>query len=174
MRFVHSRGVRHRDLSPDNILLDWDWNVRIADFGRSSSLDVPDPSDALSLDSRYLAPECYDGTFRYASDVFAFGLILFEILTGRPAFPESLTPLQIAFAVAIAGARPEIPDFVLPAARQLIADCWEGDADERPTFEEIVDRLAEMNFKVTADVKSAKLVEFVKRIEEWEKENVRE
>jgi hypothetical protein len=63
---------------------------------------------------------------------------------------------------------------VLPAARQLIADCWEADADERPTFEEIVDRLAEINFKVTADVKSAKVVEFVKRIEEWETENVRE
>jgi hypothetical protein len=63
---------------------------------------------------------------------------------------------------------------VLPAARQLIADCWEADADERPTFEEIVDRLAEMEWKVAADVKSAKVAEFVKMIEEWEKENVRE
>jgi hypothetical protein len=152
-------------------LLDWDWTVRIADFGRSASLDVPDPLDPPSADSRYLAPECYDGTFRYASDVFAFGLILFELLAGRPAFPESLTQLQITFMVAIEGARPEIPDSLLPAARQLIADRWEADADERPTFEEILERLAEMEWKVTADVKSAKVAEFVRGIEEWEQQN---
>jgi hypothetical protein len=82
-----------------------------------------------------------------------------------------LTQIQITFMVAIEGARPEIPDSVLPAARQLIADCWEADAGERPTFEEIVDRLAEMNFKVTADVKSAKVAEFVRGIEKWEQQN---
>jgi serine/threonine protein kinase len=173
MRFVHSRGVTHRDLNPDNILLDWDWNVRIADFGRSSSLDAQPlkPPDALS---RYLAPECYDGTFRRASDVFAFALILLEILTGRPAFQESLTPLQIAFIVAIDGARPDIPDSVLPPVRALIGDCWEADPDDRPSFEEIVDRLAEMEFRVIEDVKSAKVAEFVRKIEEWERQNVRE
>jgi serine/threonine protein kinase len=175
MRFVHSRGVRHGDLSPDNILLDWDWTVRIAEFGGSSSLDTPPliRSDLLIPNSRYLAPECHDGTFRYASDVFAFGLILFEILTGRPAFREK-DPLQIAFAVAIDGARPEIPDFVLPHAQELITDCWEADPDDRPTFKEIVKRLAEMEWKVTATVDSVKVAKFVKRIEEWEKENVRE
>jgi serine/threonine protein kinase len=36
MRYLHSKSVIHRHLTPDNILLDWDWNVRIADFGQSS------------------------------------------------------------------------------------------------------------------------------------------
>jgi hypothetical protein len=63
---------------------------------------------------------------------------------------------------------------VFPAARQLIADCWEADAGERLTFEEIVDPLAEMNFKATADVKSAKMAIFVTMMEELEKANVRE
>jgi TPR repeat protein len=180
MRFVHSRGVIHRDLNPDNILLDWDWTVRIADFGRSSSLDAPPliRSDELRhwpvVDSRHLAPECYDDTFRCASDVFAFGLILFEILIGRPVFPERLDPLQITFMVAIEGAQPEIPDSVRPPARALIEDCWEADPGDRPTFEEIVGRLEEMQFKVTADVNSAKVVKFVRRIEEWERQNIRE
>jgi hypothetical protein len=76
--------------------------------------------------------------------------------------------------VAIEGARPEIPQSVLSAARALIEDCWEADPDDRPTFEEIVDRLAGMEFKVIVDVNSAKVVKFVRRIEEWEQQNVRE
>jgi serine/threonine-protein kinase len=150
MRFVHFRGTVHRGLSPDNILLDWDWTVRIADFGHSASLDVPPlirpdaPVDLPSLDFRYLAPERYDGTFRCASDVFAFGLILFEILTGQPAFPESLSRWQIAFKFAVEDARPEIPVFVSAPVRKLIEDCWSADPDDRPTFAEIVDRLAAM------------------------------
>jgi serine/threonine protein kinase len=180
MRFAHSRGTIHCDLSPGNILLDWDWTVRIADFGNSASLDTPPlirsdaARDRLSFDSRYLAPERYDGTFRYASDVFAFGLILFEILTGRPAFGESLNQWQIAFAVAIENGRPEIPGSVLPPARALIEDCWAADPDDRPTFADIVDRLAGMQFKVTPHVNSGKVWEFVKRVEDWEKQRGRE
>jgi hypothetical protein len=64
------------------------------------------------LQFRYFAPECYDGTFRYASDVFAFGLILFEILAIRPSFPENLTRRHVACMVAVNGAQPEIPDSV--------------------------------------------------------------
>jgi serine/threonine protein kinase len=169
MRFVHSRGVIHRDLSPENVLLDWDWSVRIADFGHSTALatrECPDGNAlSLSINSRYLAPECYDGTFLQASDVFAFGLILFEILTGCPAFPVTLSVCKIAFIVAVEGARPEIPDSVLPPARQLITDCLAAEPDDRPTFEEIVDRLTEMRFKVTAHVNSAKVAAFVERVE---------
>jgi serine/threonine protein kinase len=153
--------------------------VRIADFGHSASLDAPPlicPNAALdwpSIDFRYLAPERYNGTFRYASDVFAFGLILFEILAGRPAFPASLGRWQIAFKVGVEDARPEIPFFVSAPARTLIKDCWAADPDNRPTFAEIVDRLAEMQFKVMAQVNSGKIAAFVKQIEDWEKQNSR-
>jgi hypothetical protein len=57
---------------------------------------------------------------------------------------------------------------VLPRARKLIEDCWEEDPDERPRFDEIVDRLKEMEFKLTANVNSAKVLKFVEGIEEWE------
>jgi serine/threonine protein kinase len=112
-------------------LLGWDWTVRIADFGYSASLDAPPlvrryaPSYWPSVAFRYLASEHYDETFRYASDSFAFGLILFEILAVRPAFAEKLSRWQIARTVA--DERPEIPDSVPPPARALIADCWTAD-----------------------------------------------
>jgi hypothetical protein len=93
-------------------------------------------------------------------------MILFEILAGRPAFSKSLRPYQTAFKVSVEDSRPEIPASVPPRTRALIEDCWAADPDNRPTFEEIVDRLGEMAFKVTADVNSAKIAAFVKKIED--------
>jgi serine/threonine-protein kinase len=176
MRFVHSRGFVHRNLTPGNILLDWGCGVRIAGFGQSLSPERPSLAglhglwDRQSIDCRYLAPECYEGTFFPASDVFAFGLILFEILAGFPAFPERLSAYQIAYKV-VEGERPEIPDYVATGARELIEDCWAHESDDRPTFAAIVDRLAEMEFKVTAGVSRVKLGAFVKGIEEWEEKH---
>jgi TPR repeat protein len=178
MRFVHSRGAIHRDLTPANILLDWDWAVRIADFGRS---DFPATADSSKvppiIDCRYLAPECYERRFLDASDVFAFGLILFELVVGRPAFSKgSRTGLDLGIAkrVSVEGERPKIPDSVLPITGELITDCWAASPDDRPTFAAIVRRLVEMDFKITANVKSAKIRKFVNKIEEWERENVHE
>jgi serine/threonine protein kinase len=107
MRFLHRRDVVHRDLTPENILLDWDWTVKIADFGGSVSRDEQAVPCQASINSRYRAPECYDGTFLFASDVFAFGLILFELLTGRPVFPENLPWPKIAYLVAVGNAECE-------------------------------------------------------------------
>jgi serine/threonine protein kinase len=113
MRFVHSCGVIHRNLSPHNILLDWNWKVRISDFGHS----IPDSNPSKrqeSFSSPYFAPECYSNKFSRASDVFSFGLILFELLSGQPAFSKDMTPLQIMCAVVVNDERPEIPKFVIP------------------------------------------------------------
>jgi serine/threonine protein kinase len=177
MRFVHSRCVQHRNLTPENILLGWNWTVRIADVVRSASHEAELPNDPKAsgyygyANQRYLAPECYDGNFVHASDVFAFEMILFDLLTGRFAFWENLNRSQTARLGLVEDWRPEIPDSVVPPVRELIAECWSNDPEERPTFAEIVDRLAKMEFKVAADVNSEKVAKFVKRIEERENEN---
>jgi hypothetical protein len=93
-------------------------------------------------------------------------------LTGKAAFAETLTQHQIARKVAIANDRPDIPKFILPSARELITDCWAIEPGDRPSFEEIVDRLAAMKFKVMRNVNPPKLSAFVKKIEDWELENV--
>jgi hypothetical protein len=175
MRFVHSHGVIHRDLKPENILLDWDWKVQIADFGHSASSDNPIHLNEIdqwpSVDSYFVAPECYEKCCLPASDVFSFGVILFELVTGQPAFQKSLTRYQITHKVVIDKERPEIPDFIVPAVQKLITDCWATKPDDRPSFEEIVDRLEEMKFKVFENVNSAKLSRFLKKMKQWEKDN---
>jgi serine/threonine protein kinase len=180
MRFVHSQDVIHCDLRPDNILLDWDWNVRIADFGHSISPDNPKPPSLFQSnqtgkwpfgDSRYLAPECYDNRYYQESDVFSFGMILYELLSGQPAFSKELTQNEIAFRVILDDKPPPIPDSVLPSAQELITDCWAKEPGSRLSFEEIVDRLKTMKFKVMPNVNSQKLLAFVKKIEEFEERN---
>jgi hypothetical protein len=82
-----------------------------------------------------------------------------------------LTLNEIICRVAIKHALPDIPKFDLPSARELIMDCWADAAGDRPSFDEIVDRLKEIKFKVMPNVNSWKISAFVKEIEGWEEQN---
>jgi serine/threonine protein kinase len=122
MRFLHGRSVVHYNLTPGKILLDYDWSVKIANFGGSVFPDERAVPCQASINPRYRARECYDGTFFCASNVFAFGLVPSELLMDSPVFPESRPSRRIAYLVAVEHARSEIPDFVFPALRNLITD----------------------------------------------------
>jgi hypothetical protein len=74
--------------------------------------------------------------------------------------------------VAIEHSLPDIPKFVVPSIRELITECWSEEPGDRPSFDEIVDRLKEMRFKMMPKVNSLKLKTFVKEIEELEAFNL--
>jgi hypothetical protein len=73
--------------------------------------------------------------------------------------------------VAINDERPAIPEFVLLFAQNLIIDCWAKELSDRPSFEEIIDRLMQMKFEVISGVNPSKLSKFVKAIEELGRRN---
>jgi serine/threonine protein kinase len=84
---AHLQGVIHRDLKPSNILLDEDGTPRVMDFGIAARVDGPgDNAEEYSGTPAYMAPEYIDRRENSErSDVFAAGLILFEMLAGRRA-----------------------------------------------------------------------------------------
>jgi serine/threonine protein kinase len=103
--------------------------------------------------------------------VFSFGLILYELLAGKFAFPKEWEGLKTGLKLVAKDERPEMPEFVLPSARELITDCWATEPDYRPSFEEIVDPLVAMKFNVIRNLNPQKLRAFVKEIEDWERRN---
>ncbi|OAO96427.1 SnRK3.4 [Arabidopsis thaliana] len=93
--YCHNRGVYHRDLKPQNLLLDSKGNLKVSDFGLSA---VPKSGDMLSTacgSPCYIAPELimnkgYSGA---AVDVWSCGVILFELLAGYPPFDDHTLPV---------------------------------------------------------------------------------
>jgi serine/threonine protein kinase len=176
MRYVHSKGIIHRALAPDNILLDWNWKIRISNFGHSIFADEP----AIPLDPHaekrwpsgnpfYLAPERFEDVSVPESDVFSFGLILYELIVGHRAFPKSLSAQAVGRILVVGEWEPDIPEFVLAWTKDLLCDCLAMDYYDRPSFSEILFRLKEMRFKLMRGVSSLKIANFVKITESDEK-----
>ncbi|UXI67843.1 serine/threonine-protein kinase [Tahibacter amnicola] len=86
--YAHLRGVVHRDLKPANVLLDEDDTVHLADFGIALTLGaerLTQAGHALGT-PEYLAPEQAQGVADFRSDVYALGVILYQMATGRLPF----------------------------------------------------------------------------------------
>ena len=96
VHYAHERGIIHRDLKPSNVLLTDDGRPKVCDFGVAKLLTGPDCQTASGMilgTAEYMAPEQAEGkgTPGPAGDVYALGVILYEMLAGRPPFKGATT-----------------------------------------------------------------------------------
>jgi serine/threonine protein kinase len=152
MKFTHSCNCVHRDLKPSNLVFDESHRLYLCDFG-SSILMHPDATatDAIGTPA-YMAPEMHDdGAYTDKIDVYAFGLIVYEILTGHPVFSPNLIPLRIVKMLCIDNYRPVIPPTLDTWVHELINECWHQDSDRRPPFSKIEKTLLKHQFQLIRD-----------------------
>src|SRR4051812_47853131 len=95
---AHAAGIVHRDIKPENVILTDDGRIKVADFGLARAASAATSSSGVLLGTvAYLAPELVArGIADARADVYASGIMLFEMLTGRQPFTGEM-PAQIAF-----------------------------------------------------------------------------
>jgi len=142
---AHERGIVHRDLKPANVKVAPDGRVKVLDFGLAKARGATETAGQPTATTLHTDAGVVLGTVPYMSpeqargvavdrrtDIWAFGCILYELLTGRPAFPSGQTASDTLAAVLARD-----PDWsALPASvpsrlRKLVARCLEKDPRER-------------------------------------------
>jgi serine/threonine protein kinase len=135
---MQSPPIVHRDLKCQNILVTAEGSAKVSDFGLSKTIfrTIGNASKMGTLN--WLAPEVLRGEVHHsiAVDVYAFGMVLYEILMdGTPPY-ESWAPLQIVRAID-EGRKPEVPSTCDPNYKALMEECWHPEPELRPSFHEI-------------------------------------
>jgi len=145
MSYLSSRGVIHRDLKSSNVLLNENGSAKLSDFGLSR---IKEESTTLAQqvgNASWMAPELFQETPIYseASDVYAFGVIMWELLTGKRPF-EGRNEAQIA-RMSEKGERPSLDGFELgDPFVVLMRRCWDHRPVCRPAFQHILGELRQM------------------------------
>ncbi|KAK9946868.1 hypothetical protein M0R45_012311 [Rubus argutus] len=148
MKYLHQNNIIHRDLKAANLLMDGNGVVKVADFGIARVQSQSGVMTAETGTYRWMAPEVIEHKpYDHKADVFSFGVVLWELLTGKLPY-ENLTPLQAALGVVKKGLRPTIPKHTNPMLVELMESCWQQDASLRPEFSDIVKMLRQMARRV--------------------------
>ncbi|CAI0382322.1 unnamed protein product [Linum tenue] len=151
MNYLHRNNIIHRDLKAANLLMDENGVVKVADFGVARVQDRSGVMTAETGTYRWMAPEVIEHKpYNHKADVFSFGVMLWELLTGKVPY-DNLTPLQAAVGVVQQGLRPSIPKNTHPKLVELLDRCWDRDPCLRPEFSEILELLQNLQGMVTEE-----------------------
>ncbi|GFR47096.1 hypothetical protein Agub_g8666 [Astrephomene gubernaculifera] len=153
MLHLHCADVLHGDLKARNVMLKSSGTegrgviCKVADFGLAVKMDTVEQTHMSGMYQgtlTHMAPELLlQGRMSKAADVYAFGVTLWELFTGGHAF-QGVPRALLGHQITQERRRPPFPPFVPEAYARLAAECWAHRAEDRPTFEVILERLAAM------------------------------
>lgn len=138
MSYLHENNVIHRNLKPENILLDEYLYPKVTDFGLAKIFpNILTTSKSDIKEALYIAPESYSGEYSYAADVYSFSIIIYQILVDEIPF-QGLDKIQLNKKVVEEGFVPTFNEKFPESYKKLILDCGSLDPEKRPTFKDIV------------------------------------
>ena len=163
---AHRAGMVHRDIKPDNVLINSDHQVKLSDFGLVRAAHAAQSQDNQIVGTvAYLSPEQVEGNeIGPASDVYSAGIVLFELLTGTTPFSGAddlehayarLTEIVPAPSSLIDGVPSLIDELVATATSLDPADRFNDSAEFLAALEDVADELHLPGFKVPVPVNSA-------------------
>ncbi|AVL95162.1 putative serine/threonine protein kinase receptor [Moumouvirus australiensis] len=131
--------IVHRDIKPMNILVDENYNARVADFG-FARIKADNTTMTRCGTPCWTAPEIIRGEkYDEKADVFSFGIVMWEVLTGKEPFAGH-NFMKVSLDI-LEGARPQIPSDCPVDFKKLIKKCWHSSASKRPSMEEVIHEL---------------------------------
>eukprot|EP00727_Mastigamoeba_balamuthi_P013701 m51a1_g8954 putative serine threonine kinase (1680) ;mRNA; r:1026291-1032121 len=143
--YIHASNIIHRDLKAANILVNDKWDVKITDFGLSAIKNANKTMTVCGTVA-WMAPEILErGHFSEKSDVYALGMVMYEVLTRHNPFNG--VPVMSLVSRIIGGQRPAIPDShrgFSAAYVDLMQSTWAANPDDRPTFSQLSSSLAQI------------------------------
>uniref|UniRef100_A0A8C5R727 Tyrosine-protein kinase n=1 Tax=Leptobrachium leishanense TaxID=445787 RepID=A0A8C5R727_9ANUR len=143
MSYLESKKVVHRDLASRNILVGEDLVCKIADFGLARLLkdDLYSPERNRAIPVKWTAPEAIArGKFSTKSDVWAFGILVYEVYTFGQMPYKDMTNQEVAMKVDRGYRLPQTSN-CSPQIYGLMMECWHKKAEDRPSFHDIVQKL---------------------------------
>jgi serine/threonine protein kinase len=128
LEFLHERKIIHRDIKPQNILLQGK-TPRLADFGISRAMQATMVSSAIIGTDAYMSPEAFDGKRNAQTDIWSVGVVLYQLIKGSLPFPQD-HPSERMFAVLTKEFAPLPPD-VPSDLRRIVAKALEKEPSNR-------------------------------------------
>jgi hypothetical protein len=173
MRYIHRTKGIHRDLKPANVLLDAKWEVRVADFGKARFTDVRATLTASGGTPLYMAPEFQQGQLTNKVDIFAFGMILWEILQGRSLSTQFAGQYNNEYDLVrkiAGGLRPPTEGLGLRGA-DFCTNCWDQKPELRPSFDDLFGEMRGEGWQLWPNVDAVEVEKYVIGLENYEEEN---